>query len=168
MSRIARGFHRLAIVVASPIALAAVMMAGFAYQERRVDVSAFEQATAKRQANAAKKVFEFKDEKGGVFEVEAVDQAAAAAGFERFKKMAPTAPPPPAGFVIESEPGPWAKYPRARSNPFEDLVPKPPKSFLDYFGISALTLAASVLAYVAIRSVGWIIAGFMRDPHEAG
>lgn len=166
MNRISRGFHRLAVVVAVPMVLASLVMAGFGYQEYRVATAAFEQATAKREADSKKRIFEFKDERGGVFEVEAVDYETAAAGFERFKKRAPTAPPPPAGFVIDSDPGPWAQFPRARRNPFEDLIPKPPKGFTEYFGNSIMALAAAILAYAAIRSLGWIIVGFMKDDRE--
>ncbi|MGW9331598.1 hypothetical protein [Bosea sp. NPDC055594] len=167
MNRIIRGFHRLAIVISAPVALAAILMAGLAYQERTSDVAAFDLSNAQRQAAASKKIFDFKDDKGVTFQVEAPDHAAAAAGFERFKKMAPNASPPPPGYAIDSEPGPWAEFPKKISNTFADLVPKPPKSFMQYFAVSLLTLAMAAAAYISIRAIGWVIAGFMRDGEAA-
>jgi hypothetical protein len=167
MNQISRGFHRLAVVIAVPVALAAIVMAGFAYQERSADVAAFDLSNAQRQAAASRRIFEFKDDKGVTFEVEAPDQATASAGFERFKKMAPNASPPPPGYAIDSEPGPWAEFPKAISNTFSDQVPKQPKSFMQYFAVSLLTLVMAVIAYTSIRAIGWVIAGFMRDGDAA-
>ena len=166
MSRVARGFHRLGIVIAVPIAGAAVAIATLAYQERRADVAAFESSAAQRQSATGKKIFEFRDDKGAIFQVEAPDQKSAAAGFERFKKSAPTALPPPPGFVVDIEPGPWAGYPRATPNPFSDLIPEAPKSFMQYFATSLLTLAVALATYLGIRSIGWVIEGFLRNPNE--
>jgi hypothetical protein len=138
MSRISRGMHRLGVVIAAPIAVAGLVMAGDALLDRRADIASDEIRAAL-----------------------AVDARAKAL------------PPLPQGFVLDKEP--WKKDPIAAPSPGPSLKYRPvdydpfapelmTKNPIQYFAMSLLVLALSVVSYLAFRSIGWVADGFSRDP----
>lgn len=156
MSRISRGFHRLAIVVAAPIVMAAVWMAGAATLERNADVASDSiRASLAADARAAAKA---KLPPGFVLTDEISPKPN---NFDKFGKE-PSAKDP-AGTPTA---GPWTEYKPLDHDPFAAGEART-KTLLQYFAMSLLTLAFATFMYLAIRSLGWIIQGFMRDPEGA-
>jgi len=129
MSRISTGFHRIGIVLAAPLLLGALGLAGYEWnterQSRELEkrrLAAFESAARERdkQVKSATKRFELQASDGKTYEIEAPDANAAIAAV---KKMVP------GPVLIPVDVDPWADSRSAESNsarPWEnDPIIKP-------------------------------------------
>lgn len=83
----------------------------------------------------------------------AADNTRIALAVEARTRAVPTLPP---GFVLDNEP--W------RSDPI--VTEQMTKTPIQYFAMSLLVLALSVTSYLAIRSIGWVLDGFLSDAGE--
>ena len=138
MSRISRGMHRLSVVIAAPIAVAGLVMAGDAFLDRRADIASDEIRVALAEDAKAKAL------------------PAVPPGFVLDKEPWKKDP------IVAPAPGPWLKYKAVDYDPFApELTTKRP---IQYFAMSLLVLALSAISYLAIRSIGWVADGFSRDP----
>jgi hypothetical protein len=152
MSRISQGFHRIGIVVGAPIAIVAVILAGVAYQERSADIASDEIRAALADARAKAKATL---PPGFVLDDERVPRSVNKPN--KYEQLERGASPPPVG--------PSTKYQPVDFDPFAVEEPSA-KQFYEYFSVSLLTLAFSIVSYLAIRSIGWIIDGFTREPRK--
>ena len=174
MGRISTGFHRIGIVLAAPLLMAALGFAGYEWNAERQSkdleqrrLVALENAARERdkQIKAATKRFELQASDGKTYEIEAPDENAA---ITAMKKMIP-------GPVLKPvDVDPWADFRLAEGSsarPWEDdpiVKPAEPGPWMQYqsrpyepnYWLSVFLGALAVAVYLASRSLGWVISGF--------
>lgn len=150
ITRHARGMHRLGIVVATPIAVAGLIMAGDAFLDRQADIAADEASLALAAESRPKPLPLLPP--GFVIDAPVSPKPNA---LEQFDSRPWEKDP-----IISTQTGPWQKYRAVDHDPFApSLKTKRP---MQYFAMSLLVLGLAAACYVAVRSVGWVIDGFSR------